>query len=253
MGSMLERLPERARTPAVARAITSPGTILLAGAGASAAILAGVPLAAAAVVGGLVWAGRVALAVPRKARRAEANPALVEEPWRSLVRQAQRAETRFDQVLAGTGPGPLKDRLAEVDARVAVASTSAGASPGGERAVGGGRRPRHRRPQRQLEAAEAEAARHPDGPTSPARPAAVRQQLASAERLAGVARDAEDRLRRLAAQLNEAVARAVELSLQGPDLGTLQPLGTDVDSLVGELESLRVALEETRSGCTPAC
>ena len=41
MGAMLERLPERARTPAMARAITSPGTILLAGAGASAAILAG--------------------------------------------------------------------------------------------------------------------------------------------------------------------------------------------------------------------
>jgi hypothetical protein len=37
----------------------------------------------------------------------------------------------------------------------------------------------------------------------------------------------------------------VELSLQGPDVGTLQPLGSDVDDLVGELESLRVALEET--------
>jgi hypothetical protein len=73
----------------------------------------------------------------------------------------------------------------------------------------------------------------------------VREQLASAERLAGVARDAEDRLRRLSAQLNEVVARAVELSLQGPDMGTLQPLGSDVDDLVGELESLRVALEET--------
>ena len=45
--------------------------------------------------------------------------------------------------------------------------------------------------------------------------------------------------------LNEVVARAVELSLQGPDMGTLQPLGSDVDDLVGELESLRVALEET--------
>ncbi|MDQ4068822.1 MAG: hypothetical protein M3203_05025, partial [Actinomycetota bacterium] len=117
---MLERLPERARTPAMARAITSPASILLAGAGASAAILAGAPLAAAAVVGGLVWAGRVAISVPRQKKRADVNPALVREPWRSLVRQAQRAEARFDQVLAATEPGPLRDKLADVDARVAV-------------------------------------------------------------------------------------------------------------------------------------
>jgi hypothetical protein len=243
---VLERLPERARTPAMARAITAPGTILLAGAGASAAILAGVPLAAAAVVGGLVWAGRIALAVPRKARRVQANPALVAEPWRSLVRQAQRAESRFDQVLSTTAPGPLKDRLAEVDARVSVGVDECWriAQRGNELSaavadldVADLRR--------QLQRTEGEATQHPERADLAGTADAVRQQLASAERLAGVAQDAEDRLRRLAAQLNEAVARAVELSLQSPDLGTLQPLGTDVDSLVGELESLRVALEET--------
>ena len=246
MGVMLERLPERARTPAMARAITSPGTILLAGAGASAAILAGVPLAAAAVVGGLVWAGRVAMAVPRKARRAEVNPAMVKEPWRSLVKQAQRAESRFDQVLATTAPGPLKDRLAEVDARVAVGVDECWriAQRGNELSAAVADLnvdDLHA----QLQRAESQAARHPDRTDLAGTATAIRQQLASAERLAGVARDAEDRLRRLAAQLNEAVARAVELSLQGPDMGSLQPLGSDVDSLVGELESLRVALEET--------
>jgi hypothetical protein len=99
--------------------------------------------------------------------------------------------------------------------------------------------------QRQLQTAEAAAAASPDRADLAGTASAVGQQLASAERLAGVARDAEDRLRRLSAQLNEVVARAVELSLQGPDMGTLQPLGSDVDDLVGELESLRVALEET--------
>jgi len=230
----------------MARAITAPGTILLAGAGASAAILAGVPLAAAAVVGGLLWAGRVALAVPRKARRAEANPALVQEPWRSLVRQAQRAESRFDQVLSTTAPGPLKNRLVEVDARVAVGVDECWriAQRGDElsAAVADLDIPDLLA---QLDRAEAQAARYPDRSDLAGTADAVRQQLASAQRLAGVGRDAEDRLRRLAAQLNEAVARAVELSLQSPDLGTLQPLGSDVDSLVGELESLRVALEET--------
>jgi hypothetical protein len=248
MDAMLERLPERARTPAVARAIMAPGGILLAGAGASAAILAGAPLAAAAVVGGLVWAGRVALAIPRKARRVEANSALVREPWRSLVRQAQRAESRFDQVLAGTDPGPLRDRLAEVDARVAVGVDECWriAQRGNELEAAVADLDVADL-QRQLERAESQAARYPDRAELAATAVAVRQQLASAERLAGVARDAEDRLRRLAAQLNEAVARAVELSLHAPDLGSLQPLGSDVDSLVGELETLRVALEETGS------
>jgi len=246
---VLERLPERARTPAMARAITAPGTILLAGAGASAAILAGVPLAAAAVVGGLVWAGRIALAIPRKPRRVEANPALVQEPWRSLVRQAQRAESRFDQVVTSTDPGPLRDRLAEVDARIAVGVDECWriAQRGDELqaaladfdVVDLGD---------QLARAEAEAARAPGRAELQGTAAALRAQVASADRLAAVARDAEDRLRRLAAQLNEAVARGVELSLQSPDVGTLQPLGSDVDSLVGELESLRVALEETGGG-----
>jgi hypothetical protein len=246
MVAMLERLPERARTPAIARAITSPGTILLAGAGASAAILAGVPLAGAAVVGALVWAGRVALAVPRKARRAKINTGLVRDPWRSLVRQAQRAEARFDQVLAGTDPGPLKDRLAEVDARVAVGVEECWRiAQRGNELSGAVADMDVADLQRQLHAAEAQAARHPERADLAGTAAAVRQQLASAQRLAGVARDAEDRLRRLSAQLNEVVARAVELSLQGPDVGTLQPLGSDVDDLVGELESLRVALEET--------
>ncbi|MBA2624450.1 MAG: hypothetical protein H0U89_02410, partial [Acidimicrobiia bacterium] len=48
---MLERLPDRVLTPRVARALTSPSGILLAGAGASAAILGGLPLLAAAGVG----------------------------------------------------------------------------------------------------------------------------------------------------------------------------------------------------------
>lgn len=246
MVPMLERLPERARTPAMARAITSPGAILLAGAGASAAILAGVPLAGAAVVGGLVWAGRVAMAVPRKARRAEADPRLVAEPWRSLVRQARVAEARFHHVLANADPGPLRDRLAEVDARVATGVDECWriAQRGNELSAAVADLDvdfLHR----QLRMAEANAAGHPQRTDLAATASAMRQQLASAERLAGVAQDAEDRLRRLVAQLNEAVARAVELSLHAPDMGSLQPLGTDVESLVGELESLRVALEET--------
>jgi hypothetical protein len=47
------------------------------------------------------------------------------------------------------------------------------------------------------------------------------------------------------AQLDEAVARAVELSVGGHDVGDLRPLTDDVDNLVNELEALRQGLEET--------
>ena len=240
-------------TPAVARAITSPSGTLLAGAAASAAILAGAGLGVAAAVGALVWAGRVALVIPRRKRR-DINPALIREPWRSLVREAMEAEQRFGRSVADTDPGPIRDRLAEVQARVGVGVEEAwriarrGAaleravaelevdgiearlaqveselrdgSPGGQRTARG---------REQLEAT-AESLRH---------------QLESAHRLRSVAADARDRLRRLGAQLNEAVARAVELSLSADDVGAFQPLGSDVESLVGELESLRLALDET--------
>ena len=75
--------------------------------------------------------------------------------------------------------------------------------------------------------------------------AALRSQLATAERLAQVSRDAHDRLRVLNAQLDEVVVRAIELSVGATDVTGLGSLSTDVDALVGEMESLRVALQET--------
>ena len=78
---------------------------------------------------------------------------------------------------------------------------------------------------------------------------ALAAQLDSGARLRSVAQGALDRLRRLDAQLDEAVARALELSLNASDSSAVQPLGNDVDTLVGELESLRLGLDEsTRIG-----
>jgi chromosome segregation ATPase len=82
--------------------------------------------------------------------------------------------------------------------------------------------------------------------------AAVRSQLSSAKRISDVATDAIDRLRVLNAQLDEAVARAVELSVHADSVGDVAPLGADVDSLVSELESLRQGLEETGGAATGA-
>jgi hypothetical protein len=77
---------------------------------------------------------------------------------------------------------------------------------------------------------------------------ALEAQLQSAGRLEATAVDARDRLRLLDARFDELVARAVEVSVGSGDT-TL--LGNDVDELVTELESLRVALEETNQAETP--
>ena len=244
---MLEHLPERARTPAVARAVTSPGAVLLAGAGMSAAILAGLPMAAAAAVGALAWGARVALAIPRRRREERIDPFTVGDPWRQLVADALRARSRFDETVARARPGPLRDRLRELGERLdrGVRECWRIARQGDalETALGHLDLDDARRELAVLrrEIARADAAERPSLERAEA---AVQSQLASAERIERVARDARTRLRVLNAQMDEAVARAVELSVTG-SAGDLSPLSADVDSLVTELESLRLALDET--------
>ena len=72
---------------------------------------------------------------------------------------------------------------------------------------------------------------------------ALEAQLASARRMDAVITDARDRLRLLNARLDEAVVRAIELSVQAGDVTDLAGLGDDVDSLVDEMEALRQGLE----------
>ena len=246
MSAVIERLPERARTPAMARAIMAPSAILLAGAGTAAAIVVGAPLVGAAAVGALVWAGKVALGMPRRKRRPDMNPAQVKEPWRSLVRQTIKSEERFKEAVAETRAGPDPGHAwPRWRPGWPSPSTSPGTSPSGATTsttpsaeldidgIG-----------RELATCEADLAIDPDRTDLQHTADALRGQLESARRLAEVARDARDRLRRLNAQLNEAVARAVELSLGPSDVGALQPLGSDVDGLVSELEALRLALDD---------
>lgn len=233
---MLARLPARVRTPAVARAVTSPGALLLAGAGASAAILAGAALPVVVAAGAAAWLARVVAAVPRRTAPEHPDPFGVGEPWRSFVQDALQAQRRFNHTVNRMRAGPLRDRLGEVGGRIdtAVRTCWRVAKQGDalDAALG------------QLDPAsvrhELEGCRDGDPAI-----ASLQAQLDTAKRIARVSQDAHDRLRVLNARLDEAVARAVELSVQAADLAELGPLAGDVDALVGELDSLRVALEET--------
>jgi hypothetical protein len=230
----------------MARAILSPTGILLAGAGAGGLILAGAGVPAAVVGGALLWAGRVAVAFYRRPQLERIEPFAIQDPWRTFVRRAQSSGRRFDDAVRQTRAGPLRERLGEVGDRVQTGIREAWiiAQRGHDldKAVA---KLGIERIRRQLADAEARAGggATSDDPQETVR--ALRSQLESAERLAAVAEDAETRLRRLNAQLDEAVARAVEVSLSASDITALQPLGSDVENLVGELESLRQALEET--------
>ena len=91
-----------------------------------------------------------------------------------------------------------------------------------------------------------------DRPPTPAEQdtaTALEAQLASARRLGDLATRSRDRLRLLDARFDELVARTVEVSVGS---GDTEVLGDDVDGLVSELESLRIAMEETSRAADPA-
>ena len=56
--------------------------------------------------------------------------------------------------------------------------------------------------------------------------------------------EVSDRLRLLDARLDEAVTRAIELSVRADNPDELSGLGDDIDALVGDMESLRQGLDE---------
>ena len=74
-------------------------------------------------------------------------------------------------------------------------------------------------------------------------PKSLRAQLHSAQRMIDAVQDARSQLRLLDARLDEAVTRAIELSLRSATDADVSGLGSDVESLVQDMEALRAALE----------
>jgi hypothetical protein len=238
---------DRFFTPRVARAITSPLGILLAGAGASVGILVGAPLAIAAGIGAAAWAGRVAAAVPRAPAGDQIDAMALNDPWRRFVSSAQQSQRRYAEAVRSAKPGPLRDRLTQIGSRVDDALQECWRiAKQGQLIADASTQVDVRQAQQELADVEAQLGGATPDPNSTVGGTviALRAQLASAARMNATVTDARDRLRLLDARLDEAVARAIELSVQGGDVNDVGGLGDDIEGVVGDMEALRQGLEE---------
>jgi hypothetical protein len=233
-------LRDRLLTRPVARAMTSPLGIVLAGAGAAAGILLGGGIPLAIGLGAAAWAGRVAAAVPRGPKSEYINPFALADPWRRFVQDALQAQERFDKAVKSAKSGPLRERLAAIGERVdTLVDECWRVAQRGQELTNARRGIDPRQAEQELAALADEA----PTPALDRTVQALEAQVASARRMEAVILDARDQLRLLDARLDEAVVRAVELSVQASDTTELSGLGDDVDSLVGDMEALRQGLE----------
>lgn len=236
-------------TRRTAEAIMAPSSILAAGAGAAAGILAvgGWPVAVAAGAG--AYAAAVALRMPRRRARptSDIDPDRLREPWRYYVREALAARRRFDESVASADEGPLRERLETISERVGdgVAECWRIARRGQEleealAKIGS---------VRELEQRIADLRAKPTSETNARLVEALAGQVETYRRIERTAADARARIQLMEARLDEAVARAVELRLSTTADPALEPqlggLGADVDDIVTEMEALRRGLDET--------
>ena len=252
------RSPAAAAADAATKAAVSPSAIVLAGVGVGGSLLIGLPAVAAVVVGAGFYGIRVAIGAARAAsRRRRAlrpepiDPFAVPEPWRQYVRQSLTAQSKFNQTVAQSRPGPFQDRLRDVGRRVddgvrecwRVARMGAAL----DATLTGLNREETSRELRRTQEERSKAGE--DSPSAAAldqTEAALAARLQSTVRIEAARQRAADRLRVLSAQLNEAVASAVELSLDANDPSVATELAGQVDTVVGDIEALRQAMEETQ-------
>lgn len=242
--------------------MTRPSGFVAAGVGFGVSVLvvgfpAGVVVGAG--VGALAWGTRAALAVPWGQRQTAMDPFTVQEPWRTFVFGAQRAQRRFDEAVGRLARGPLQDRLNMLAMRVDAATGEAWRTAQAGQTLSTARRhidvPALRRQLGELEDLteaggnefDEELDDDPAGIDDHAssRADALRAQLASAERLDRTIEQTRARLSLLDARLGEAVTRAIELSVRADAGDELGNVGADVDELIDEMEALRQALSET--------
>ncbi len=248
MGSLSFR--DRFYSKPVSRALTSPSAILSLGAGAAVGIVATAPVSAplavlGALAGGVIGVGvRLAVALPKAEPVDKIDPFTVAEPWRAPVIDAMKARTRFAQAVKTFRDGPLKANVMAVDSRLDDAVNECYRVAKRGEMVSGARRGIN---DREVAAELARAQAGTDGGTSAEtrerRVASLQSQLESAARMDALIASTRDQLLLLNSRLDEAVTRAIELSVSNQSDGVGE-LGSDVDHIVDDLQTLRLAMED---------
>ncbi|HYD08638.1 MAG TPA: hypothetical protein VEA78_00940 [Acidimicrobiales bacterium] len=240
----MEHIPDRYLNGQTARAITAPSAILLGGAAAAASIVAGLPIAAVVGLGALAYTARVALGLPRRARGERMDPFTLGEPWRQSVTDAQAAQRRFDSAVRQADSGPLRERLQEIGDRLEEGVKECWRiAQRGHLMAKGLKTLDVQDTMRDLARVERDLAEESDDRLLAARES-LRSQLSSVQRMQDSVKDAQRQLRLLDARLDEAVTRAVELSLRSAGDADVSGLDSDVERLVSDMEALRAALED---------
>jgi hypothetical protein len=236
---------DRFYTPQVARALNSPLGILLAGAGFAVGVAINLPIIAAVGLGAVAYGARVAAAIPKGNDFDGINPFALDDPWRTFVWEAKKSQRQFAESVKHTHDGPLRDRLREIADRIETGVSECW------QVARSGHDLSQARARIDISSITTQLSQLPTGAPLQANPAlvetarALQSQLDSAKRMDEIIRTTGDRLRLLDARLGELVTRVIELSVRPQGLEALAAVGADVDSVVGEMESLRQALDET--------
>jgi hypothetical protein len=228
--------------PTVFSAMISPITLGLVIGAAALVVVSGGSWPAAVAAGFVVWFARVGLAMMIARRVSGLDPRIdpfaLREPWRFFVRDALTARKRFAEAITEAEAGPLRERLREIEAQMTEAVTVTwDVARKGQQLTDARRRIDLPALQRVLDSAT---------PDDPRYAAAVAQREVHI-RLTAREETARTRLEILDLRLSETIVRASELSTRTGETSRLDALAEQVNGMVGELDSIRVALDEIDS------
>ena len=171
---------------------------------------------------------------PKSERPMVIDPFTLSEPWRRYVSAAQASQRRYTEIVTATPAGPLRTNMESITRQVrhGVEECWLIARRGDELDAALGR----------LDTTSLRASL--ERSTDDATRASLQAQLDSAQRIRATRDDTDQRLRLLNTRLGELLAQAAEVSVGTDATGEL---GSAVDDVVTQLESLRLAIVDVNN------